>query len=169
MSRILDHAKQAEYRTLDLSFHLADREDFQDLTTFLQRFCANISAGLRVPIRIHQLWDDVLGSKMNCRAYFEQYLLPKIISPLVIGLDEVDRIFQYPEIATDFLSLLRAWHEEATTCEIWQRLRLIIVHSTEASIPLDHSQSPFNVGLSVELQDFGPHQVWELVRRYGLG
>ena len=44
--------------------------------------------------------------------------------PLVLGLDEVDLMFQHPEIATDFFGLLRAWHEKSKNEEIWKRLRL---------------------------------------------
>ncbi len=168
MSRILCHAEQEGCRAFSLSFQLSDRADFQNQTTFLQRFCANVSIQLNLPIRISDYWNDYLGSKMNCRVYFEQYLLPDSDRPLVIGLDEVDRLFQYPDIAIDFFGLLRAWFEESRVREIWQRLRLILVHSTEVEIPMENHQSPFNVGLTVVLKDFRPHQVWELVQRYGL-
>ena len=42
-------------------------------------------------------------------AYFEDYLLPEIDTPLVLGMDEVDRVFQYTDIVDDFFGLLRAW------------------------------------------------------------
>jgi len=169
LARILNYAEQQGCETYCHSLHLADQEDFKDLTTFLQRFCANISRGLGLPLRIGELWDSFLGSKMNCKVYFEQYLLQEISTPLIIGLDEVDRLFQYPELAADFLGMLRAWYEEAKIREIWQKFRLVIVYSTEVYLPLDHSQSPFNVGLQVMIPDFRPHQTWELVRLYELG
>jgi hypothetical protein len=34
-------------------------------------------------------------------------------------------------VAEDFLGLLRSLHEEAKRREIWQNLRLVVVHSTE--------------------------------------
>ena len=67
-----------------------------------------------------------LGSKRKCTNYFQQYLLPEINTPLVLGLDEVDLVFQYLKIAKDFFSLLRAWHERGRNEPIWQKLRLII-------------------------------------------
>ncbi len=111
---------------------------------------------------------EIAGSNISCRAYFEQYLLPQLDCPLTLGLDEVDCIFPYQEIADDFFGLLRALHEEAKRRDIWKRFRLIVVHSTEVYVPLDMNKSPFNVGLPIELPEFTSQQVLHLARRHGL-
>jgi class 3 adenylate cyclase len=91
---------------------------------------------------------------------------------VVLALDEVDVVFNYPEIATNFFGLLRAWYEKAKygnqDSTIWQKLRLMVIHSTEVYIPLNINQSPFNIGLSVELPEFTREQVEDLVTRYDL-
>ncbi len=168
MARILDRASQRNCRSVSLSFHLADKSLFQDLDKFLQWFCANVSLGLKLPNRIADYWDDLFGSKISCKIYFEQYLLANLQQPLVLGLDDVDRLFQYPDLADDFFGLLRAWHEEAKNREIWKQLRLVVVHASEVYIPLNVNQSPFNVGLPIELPTFIPEQVQQLAARYGL-
>jgi class 3 adenylate cyclase len=94
--------------------------------------------------------------------------LPKLGKPLVLGLDEVDRIFPYEKVADDFFGLLRAWHEKAKQSDIWKNFRLVIVHGTEVYIPLTNDQSPFNVGLPIELSEFNSTQVHDLARRHGL-
>jgi AAA-like domain len=86
----------------------------------------------------------------------------------VLCLDEVERLFPYPQVASEFLGLLRAWHEKSNVSEIWRRLRLVVVHSTEVYIPLNLNESPFNVGLAIDLPDFTPSQVHELSLRYKL-
>ena len=85
-----------------------------------------------------------------------------------MGLDEIDRIFQYSDIAEDFLGLLRAWHEESKRRAIWKKLRLLVVHSTEVYIPMNINQSPFNVGLPIDLPEFNPQQVKDLASRHNL-
>ena len=80
----------------------------------------------------------------------------------------MDRIFPYFDVAEDFLGLLRSWHEDAVTDETLKKLRLILVHSTEVYIPLDIKQSPFNVGVSIELPEFDLEQIQELANRYNL-
>ncbi len=172
MARILSRAREKGYRAIPVSFQHADRATFEDLGSLLRWFCAKVARKLRLPHCLEDYWDDTFGSKGNCTHYFEEYLLPAIKSPLVLGLDEVDEVFRYPTIADDFFGLLRAWYEEASygsgDSELWERLRLVVVHSTEVYLPLDVNQSPFNVGLPIELSEFTLDQVTDLVKRHGL-
>ncbi|MGD1859412.1 MAG: AAA-like domain-containing protein [Leptolyngbyaceae cyanobacterium] len=168
MSRVLRHAEENEYLTVPLSFQLADAAIFSDLDKFLRWFCASVGRRLRLPNKLNDYWDEIFGSKDNCTAYFEEYLLPEIAQPLVLGLDEVDMVFEHPNIAADFMGLLRAWHESAKTNALWKKLRLVVVHSTEVYIPMNINQSPFNVGLPIELTEFLPEQVLDLAQRHGL-
>ena len=62
----------------------------------------------------------------------------------------------------------RAWHESAKVDDAWKKLRLVVVHSTEVYIPMNINQSPFNVGLPIELPEFIPAQVLDLAQRHGL-
>ncbi|WP_343277546.1 AAA-like domain-containing protein [Kamptonema sp. UHCC 0994] len=168
LSRILDSASGQGYCTVPLSFQLVDKGVFANLDKFLKWFCAYIGRELNLPNQLDDYWDEIFGSKVNCKDYFEKYILPQIDSPLVLGLDEIDRVFQYTDIAEDFLGLLRAWHEESKRREIWKKLRLIVVHSTEVYIPMNINQSPFNVGLPVELPDFNAQQIEDLAQRHDL-
>ncbi|XWK86740.1 MAG: AAA-like domain-containing protein [Phormidium sp.] len=173
MARLLYHAQEKlSYRTVPLSFQLADTEIFTDLNQLLRWFCAIISRKLGLASQLDKFWSDTYGSKDNCTIYFEEYLLPAADNALVLGLDEVDRIFQYPKIADDFFGLLRAWFEEAGygsgDSNLWGKLRLVVVHSTEVYIPLNVNQSPFNVGLPIELPEFNFNQVQVLIDRHHL-
>ncbi|MGK7927216.1 MAG: AAA-like domain-containing protein [Spirulina sp.] len=172
MARILYHAREQGYCTVPLSFQHADKTVFHNLNELLRWFCLKISRKLRLPYKIDDYWTDTYGSKDNCTAFFEDCLLMESDTPLVLGLDEVDRIFDYPSIADDFFGLLRAWYEEAGygggDSDLWEKLRLVVVHSTEVYIPMDINQSPFNVGLPIELSEFTAEQVEDLARRHGL-
>jgi hypothetical protein len=172
MARILYQAKEQGYRTVPLSFQHADTAVFTNLNALLQWFCTKITRKLRLSYQVEEYWTDTFGSKDNCTAYFEDCLLPATDEPLVLGLDEVDRVFQYPKIADDFFGLLRAWYEEAgygdKGSDLWEKLRLVVVHSTEVYVPLNVNQSPFNVGLPIELPEFSSQQVQDLTQRHGL-
>ncbi|MDJ0705618.1 MAG: AAA-like domain-containing protein [Leptolyngbyaceae cyanobacterium MO_188.B28] len=172
MARILCKARAKGYQTIPLSFQHADQEIFSNLEQLLRWLCIRVARKLNLPPRLDDFWTDAYGSKDNCTAYFEDYLLPEIAAPLVLGMDEVDRVFQYSAIVDDFFGLLRAWYEEAgygyDGSNLWEKLRLVVVHSTEGYIPLDINQSPFNVGLPIELQDFNRDQVTDLACRHGL-
>ena len=170
MARILHHAEQQGSRTVALSFQLANRKIFANSDTFLQWFCASIGQELGMLEQLPKCWQlaDLIGSNQCCKAYFEQYLLSESSKPLTLGLDESDRLFESPEIADDFFGLLRALHEEAKRRDIWKKLRLIVVHSTEVYIPMDVNKSPFNVGLPIDLPEFNSQQVQDLAKRHGL-
>ena len=170
MARILCHAENQGSRTVALSFQLANKRVFTNSDTFLQWFCASVGQELGMLEQLGKCWQlaEIIGSNQCCKAYFDQYLLPALSTPLTLGLDEVDRVFESPDIADDFFGLLRALHEEAKRRDIWKRFRLVVVHSTEVYIPLDINKSPFNVGLPIELPEFTSEQVQELARRHGL-
>ena len=167
MSRILHQGEKQGYQTGFIN--LWSRELFKNLDSFLESFCANVSLELGIEEKIDQYWKPQrYSSQTNCTNYFQSYLLKELKQPVILGLDEVDRIFQYSEIADEFFTMLRSWHEKGKNNETWQKLRLVISHSQEVYISLDVNKSPFNVGLPIDLNKFSLAQVQDLVKRHGL-
>jgi hypothetical protein len=166
---ILSQAEAYGYRKVYLNLRAAEGAIFANLDRFLRWFCANISREVGLKPQFDDYWDEELfGSLVSCKTYFQSYLLEQLDTPLALGLDNVDRIFEYPDIAKEFLPMLRYWHEEANNLAIWQNLRLVIANSTEVYIKLDANQSPFNVGRQVKLPGFNLEQVQLLAKHYGL-
>jgi GGDEF domain-containing protein len=166
--RILAHAVNVGYKTVSIDFQQADKAVFANLDKFLRWFCANVSRELQLEPKLNDFWDEDMGSKISCSLYFQTYLLKSIETPLVLALNEVDWVFEYPEIAWDFLPLLRSWYEKAKQVEIWQKLRTVMAYSTEILVPLRVTQSPFNIGLPLRLPPFTKEQVQDLAQRHGL-
>ena len=166
--RISAYAQSRGYRTVRLNMLQAEDNVLGNLERLLRWFCANITLQLGIESLLDDYWDEDLGFKVSCTTYLQGYILGQLDSPLVITLDEVNRLFRYPQVAQEFLPLLRFWHEEANNVPIWQKLRLIVTHSTEIYISLNLNQSPFNVGLSLKLEEFNDEQIQELAKRYGL-
>ncbi|MBE9118774.1 AAA-like domain-containing protein [Lusitaniella coriacea LEGE 07157] len=168
MVRMLAQLAQKGYKRACLNLHLATETDLTAVNRFFKWFCISVGQSLGMPNRLADYWDeDFSTSKVDTTEYFEKYLLPNAGAPVVLCLDEVDRVFPYREVASEFLGLLRAWHERGKVEKIWQGLRLVVVHSTEVYIPLNINESPFNVGLPIELPEFTPEQVQELARQHG--
>ena len=165
--RIVQQAKQEGYATVFISLHKADREVLTSLDIFLRWLCANVSRQLHLAPQLDQYWDLDIGSKVSCTAYLEEYVLENITTPIVIVLDEVNQIFEYPDISRDFLPLLRSWYEDAKEGNRWQAIRWVISHCTNIYVPLKINQSPFNVGLSVQLPEFTDAQILDLTQRHG--
>lgn len=168
LNRVLAHAATLKYKTVYLDFQEAEESVFSKLNKFLRWFSANVSRQLDLNPLLDEYWDEEMGSKVSCKIYFQAYILKQISHPLVLALNEVNRVFEHPHIAQEFLPMLRFWHEQARTIDTWQKLRLVVVHTTEVYIPLKLNQSPFNVGLSIKLPQFTTEQVQDLAKRYGL-
>jgi hypothetical protein len=164
--RVLDRAKSQGHRTLNLDLQEINSSIFADLNRFSQWFCASVGQPLGGPTKVGEFWDDMFGPNGNCTKYFQRHVLTG--SPLTLMLDNFDRIFDYPYIEVDFCSLLRSWHEKAKSNPQWGQLRLIIVYSQESYVPKDINQSPFNVGVPIELGPWTKDEIEKLVSLYNL-
>ncbi len=173
LERVLCKAREQGYQTLTLDFQLADSTVLTDYQKFLQWLCANSGDSLELENRVDEYWKDMYGLNKNCTRYFQRYLLAEINSPLVVGLDNVDLVFEQPALFNDFCRLLRGWYDQARQSdrigEIWKKIRFIVVHSTEVYRAMDINSSPLaGVGLTVELPEFSPQQVQDLAQQYDL-
>jgi hypothetical protein len=166
--RILEYADRQNYQTVSLNLEQIEQSNLTDLNRFLRWLCANISQQLNFESKLDEYWDEEIGSKISCTLYIRNYILEHIDSPLVIALDDLQQIFEYSSVAKDFLPLLRSWYEEAKRSSTWQKLRLVVSHSTEIYIPLEINQSPFNVGLPIKLENFDLAQILQLAQCYKL-
>ncbi len=168
MARILHQGQQLGYANVFVSLQFAQLQEQQDLQQFLQWFCTQVAQQLELPTKPVNSWSQLLSSKVACKSYFEKYVLPQCHSALILGVDEVDLMGQNSQLAGDFFSLLRSWHEAAKNRPIWQKLRLVLVHATDLDLPLSINQSPFNVGFPIELPEFTPLQIQDLAAHHGL-
>ncbi|MDJ0774664.1 MAG: AAA-like domain-containing protein, partial [Mastigocoleus sp. MO_167.B18] len=172
LEKLLEHARQQGYQTAKLDLKLADKSTLTDLKSFLQWLCVDVSDILDKPPNLNEYWQDSLGLNTSCTRYFQRYLLAKTDNPIVLAIDNFERLFQCENIFPEFCLLLRSWYETAKQGDrmgkIWRKLRLVVVNSTELYPTLDINRSPFNVGLAVELPDFNQNQVQEMVNKYEL-
>jgi len=168
IARILDYGRSQNYHTVRLSLHCAGTQVFASSDRFLRWFCTNVTKQLGLESRLNDYWDEDMGALINSTIYFQGYILKEIFNPIVLALDGIDQLFQYPELAGDFFVLLRAWYEETKDTSVWQKLRVVIAHSVEVYIPLPTNRSPFNVGLAIELPTFNQEQVQDLAELHQL-
>jgi len=166
--RLLDFAKSLSYYTVHLDLNLVDTDKFLDLDVFLRWLSSIVCKSLSIEPQLDECWDEEIGSKLSCTLYFQAYILEVLNSPLVLSFNELNRVFEYPQLAQEFLPLLRSWHENAQYNQAWQKLRLVVDYSTDIYVPLNLNHSPFNIGLPIQIPEFTLEQIEELAARYGL-
>lgn len=168
MLRILDRAEANGFQTVTLNFQQAEKSTLSNINKLLRWLGANMARQLNLPPKLDDFWDEDIGSKMSCTLYMEGHLLQSTETPILLALEEVSELFDYPDVARDFLIMLRAWHEHTKAEPSWRKLRLLVVQSTENYITLPIAQSPFNVGLEIQLAPFNLEQVQHLIELHGL-
>jgi Response regulator containing a CheY-like receiver domain and an HTH DNA-binding domain len=168
MTQIFEEAKKQGYKTANWNLLQLQEDEITNIDKLLRSLCIAVTRSLNLNHSLADLWDETIGSKDNCTYYLEDYILSNLEFPLVLGLDNVDRVFHLETISTDLFGLLRFWYETAKTNELWQQVRFVIAYSTSNYPKLSINNSPFNVGKSIELRGFNTEQVQDLSRRYGI-
>ncbi len=165
--RTMNAAAKAGKQVVFLDFQLFNQSALNDADTFFQQFCVWLTFKLKLENRVEEYWQWPLGNSQCCTLYVEDCILGAIDRPLVLAMDEVERVFD-TGFRSDFFGMLRSWHNDRATARIWKRLDLALVTSTEPYQLIENlNQSPFNVGEIIEMKDFTPGQVEELGDRHG--
>ncbi|MDZ8184085.1 MAG: AAA-like domain-containing protein [Nostoc sp. ChiSLP02] len=164
--RTIKTAVNAGKRVALLDFQLFDKAALTNADLFFRQFCSWLTDELEMTDKVAEYWNMPLGNSQRCTRYVGRYLLKEFGNPLVLAMDEVERVFD-TEFRSDFFGMLRSWHNSRATTPIWKQLDLALVTSTEPYQLIDNlNQSPFNVGQVIDLEDFTPAQVSDLNRRH---
>ena len=166
--RGVHHARQNGARIVNLDMQRVDRDCLETPDVFLRYLAEFIVRKLRLDVaEVEKLWRGSLGPQDKLTYLMEDYILPETDASIVLALDEADRLLQ-TTFYEDFFALLRFWHNSRALDAQWNKLNVVMVISTEPYLLIaDVSQSPFNVGLKLYLQDFSDGQVRDLNRRHG--
>ncbi|NEP56388.1 MAG: hypothetical protein F6K31_05110 [Symploca sp. SIO2G7] len=159
-----------EYCTAVLSFNLAE---LTNTTRMFKWLCAAVSQELELPNQVTTFWDDTFGSNQSATTYFEKYILKAIQQPLILVLDNIDVVFDKPELQENFCRLLRHWNDLTKginhRAAIWRQLSLVLVHATDKYSSLDINCSPLaGIGCAFSLPEFSETEIDELAKRYSL-
>lgn len=145
-----------------------DQSVLASLDAFLRSLAVTIFDELDLDLElIDPVWHSPLHAPRKLTKLLEKYVLLGEEPPLLLAMDEIDQL-QFTGFGQEFFALVRSWHNRRATHSIWSRLTTIMAVSTEPYLLIDDlNQSPFNVGQTLNLEDFTQAQVADLNRRYG--
>jgi nucleoside phosphorylase len=166
--RGVHYARQRGAKAVHLDLQGFDRDRLTSLDVFLREMAESIVYELQLDVmEVSKFWRSSLGPKRKLTYLIEEYILPKFNVPIILALDEADRLLE-THFYRDFFSLTRSWHNRRAVNTQWRKFNLLMVISSEPYILIDDAnQSPFNVGLMLYLEDFNEAQVCDLNQRYG--
>jgi len=148
-----------------------DAQTMGNADAFYFQFCKEIARGLGVQEPDDAEWDKLrsVSGVQRCSRFVQDRVLKSLKEPVVIVLDDVERLFAAP-FRKDFFGMLRAWHNKRALppAPEWKRLSLVLATSIEPHHWVAQvDQSPFNVGDVIELSDFSPREVSQLNQLHG--
>jgi hypothetical protein len=166
--RGVHHARQNGAKVVLLDLQRVDRDCLETPDGFLHYLAEFIVRKLRLDLgEVEKSWRGSLGSQDKLTYLIENYILSGSDAPIVLAMDEVDRLLR-TDFHNDFFALLRSWHNNRALDGRWNKLNIVMVISTEPDLLItDGPQSPFNVGLRLYLEDFSEAQVSDLNWRHG--
>ncbi|SHG78087.1 AAA-like domain-containing protein [Ferrimonas marina] len=167
MLRVIDQAESEGFHLVKIDFLQADRAILTDLDRLLRWVCLQAASQLGLDVKLEDHWNELIGSKLSASNFLQQAVLAKLDQPMLLVINELNLVFDDDNVSRDFLPLLRSWHEESKHNTNMQKLRQMLVYSTEVYVQLDMNLSPFNVGLPIELKPFDGDQIAALASVYG--
>ncbi len=161
-------AKQDKRPVAYLDFQTVEAEYRKTLESLLRHLADKIAYQLKIEShRIGDTWQSSSGAPDKFSRFLEIEVLEQAKAPILLAIDEADQLLDAP-YKTDFFGLVRAWDSLRAYDERWAKLNVAMVISTHPFLLIENTnQSPFNVGLRIELQDFTEAQVSDLNHRHG--
>jgi hypothetical protein len=171
LMRVIQRAQAAGREAVYLDLQQFDQEVLAEADRFYIQFCQAMAEQLGLPDGTAEAWAAGGGNNHLATRYVQNQVLKPLNRPLLLAMDEVDRLFE-TEYRSDFFAMLRFWHNNRASplpsFRPWKQLDLALVTATEPyHLIANLNQSPFNVGEVIELDDFSAEQVADLNQRHG--
>jgi DNA-binding winged helix-turn-helix (wHTH) protein len=169
LARGLQRAREAGAKVILTDFQVVSLTNLNSPEALFLSLGNSIAEQLDLDVSPSSVWKSDNSPNANFEKYMRKEVLKKLAVPVVWGLDEVDRLFNF-DYGSEVFSLFRSWHNLRSLDPDgpWHQLTLAIAYATEAHLFIkDVNQSPFNVGTHLKLKDFTIGQVLELNQRYG--
>ena len=108
---------------------------------------------------------EILSPVQCLSLFFEEVLLINIQEPIVIFIDEIDKVLSQDFSLDDFFALIRFFQNQRVDSSIFKRLTFALLGvATPGDLIADKTQTPFNIGSAIELYGFQIHEVESLIQ-----
>jgi hypothetical protein len=111
-----------------------------------------------------QKHQTILSPVQCLNLFIEKVLLAKIQQPIVIFVDEIDKVLSQDFSLDDFFGLIRFFQNQRVDNPIFQRLTFALLGvATPGDLIREKTQTPFNIGEAIELHGFKIDEVEPLI------
>lgn len=159
---------EARLRSVFVDFQALHDRDFKSLETTWFAIAIKMQEQLALDGWVEEKWAKKANFDRNFSCFLDKVVFAKDNCPVLLCLDEVDRVFSSP-LKSDFFSSVRAFYNRSAYDQTLKKMRWLLSTSSEPSFFIeDLNQSPFNIGWRVNLNTFTLEETAEFARRHGV-
>ena len=159
---------EARVRSVFVDFQALQNRDFKSLETIWCAIAVKMQEQLALDGWGEEKWIKKANFDRNFSSFLDEFVFAVDTTPILLCLDEVDRVFSSP-LKSDFFSSVRAFYNRSAYDQALKKMRWLLSTSSEPSFFIeDLNQSPFNIGLRVSLNTFTIGETAEFARRHGV-
>jgi len=170
--RIIENGVNEEYSTIFIDFAGVESEiinNFKDLCAWL---CQQVTEQLEQEDITNNYFSDSPSCMRATTRYFSEHILT-LEQPILFAIDNVDKVFENPDIATPLCNMLASWHRRSkvpnTLGRRWAKLRIVLAHATDVYLDWDINHSPLQgIGYVPDLLDWDSQQIKQFAKIYGV-
>lgn len=162
-----------QYKIVYFTFNSCDSSVLFDYQTLIKFFSESLIEKMGLNHSIMEEWDEILNSLNQNMTILLEKCLSLMPENLILVLDDFHKIYELPYYQ-DFCSLLRGFFDNSRCPQekihhLWEKLHLVIAHSTDIYATLDINISPLaNLGEIIHLEPFTIDEIRSLSKQYNL-
>jgi serine/threonine protein kinase len=168
LARGLKCLRHGGHKVVLIDFQAINAEILGSLKTLYLHLGAEIADQLSLADSIEDMWDDRRAANTNFERFLTRHVLVRMEAPLLLAMDEVDRLFSHA-YSSELFGMIRSWHNARALNPDgpWGKLSLALAYATEVRLFItDLNQSPFNIGVRVDMEDFSLTDISDLNCRH---
>jgi hypothetical protein len=155
-------------RSVFVDFQALTPDDLDTPDTIWQAIAMKVDTQLELEGWEKESWDTNSNYDRNFSRFLDRFVYANDDTPVLLCMDEVDRVFSFP-LRSAFFSSVRAFYNRGAYDPALKKVRWLLSTSSEPSFFIqDLTQSPFNIGLRAEVTTFTVEETEEFARRHGL-
>lgn len=164
--RIKIKAKEQEYNIVEFNFQDLEKERLSDLEKLLDYFCQMSAYELDKEVILDDRFIKIASAQGKATKFVKQLLSLLEDKPLLIIIQNADRLFDYIDVSDSFFGVFRAWFNNGE----FSNLKMILSYTTEPLLEMTNMyQSPLhNLGSDIRLKPFNVEELKVLANSYGM-
>ena len=144
-----------------IDFQLMETDKFKDQNTAWLSVATAISHQIKLKTWSPARWNFGKTHNENFLDFVDQFVFSEVDTPLLVCMDETERIFGTP-VQSGFFGSIRGYFNQSAMDQNLKNIRWLLSTSSEPAFFIkDLNQSPFNIGTQIYHPSFGVEEIRE--------